>query len=273
MKTFAEQKAFVARLNLIEDEFFSKVAEDLEACEEMIRIILQKPDLKLIDNQPQRVLRNIDKRAVTLDLLCEDAHGNKFNVEVQKSDSTDHQKRMRYNLSNIDTSFVEKGIPFDEVPDIYAIMISAFDPFKENQTIYHVQRILQETGSSTENGIHEIYVNTAVNDGTDISELMQYFLDSKAEINPKFEKLSKRVVYYKETNVGVDNMSSVFEEYAEIRVQKAVKEAVKENDCTTAINMLKENAPIEFIAKVLPSLSIEKIKELQKDLEKAITNN
>ena len=260
METFVEQKEFIAKLNLIEDEFFSKVAEDLEACEEIIRIILQKPDLKLIDNQPQRVLRNIDKRAVTLDLLCEDSSGNKFNVEVQKSDSTDHQKRMRYNLSNIDTSFVEKGIPFDEVPDIYAIMISAFDPFKENKTIYHVQRILQETGTFTENGIHEVYVNTAVNDGTDIAELMQYFLDSKAEIHPKFEKLSKRVVYYKGTNKGVDNMSSVFEEYAE---KYAEKREVK-----VAINMLKENMPIELIVKVIPSLSIEKIKELQADMEK-----
>ncbi|MBR6755680.1 MAG: PD-(D/E)XK nuclease family transposase [Peptococcaceae bacterium] len=268
METFAEQKEFVAKLNLIEDEFFSKVAEDLEACEEIIRIILQKPDLKLIDNQPQRVLRNIDKRAVTLDLLCEDANGNKFNVEVQKSDCTDHQKRMRYNVSNIDTSFVEKGIPFDKVPDIYAIMISAFDPFKGNHTTYHIHRTIAELNKKTDNGIHEIYVNTAVDDGTDISELMQYFLDSKAEINPKFEKLSKRVVYYKETNKGVDNMSSVFEEYAEKYAEKYVEKAKEEKDYTTAINMLKENASIEFIAKVIPTLSLEKIKELKENLEK-----
>lgn len=65
-------------------------------------------------------------------------------------------------------------------------------------------------------------------------------------------------------------MSSVFEEYAEIRVEKAIKE----KDYSTAINMLKENAPIEFIAKVIPSLSIEKIKELQADLEReSISNN
>ena len=31
--------------------------------------------------------------------------------------------------------------------------------------------------------------------------------------------------------------------------------------------MLKENAPIEFIVKVIPSLSIEKIEELQACLE------
>ena len=89
---------------------------------------------------------------------------------------------------------------------------------------------------------------------------MQYFLDSKAEINPKFEKLSKRVVYYKETNKGVDNMSSVFEEYAEKYVAK--------RDEKTAINMLKENMPIELIAKVIPTLSVEKIKELKEELEK-----
>ena len=58
------------------------------------------------------------------------------------------------------------------------------------------------------------------------------------------------------------------EKYAEKYVEKYVEKAKEEKDYTTAINMLKENAPIEFIAKVIPTLSIAKIKELKENLEK-----
>ncbi len=71
MKTFTEQQALAARVNLMDDPFFHKVAEDLEVCEELLQILLKKPDLKVIENQPQRYLRNLGARSVVLDVLCE----------------------------------------------------------------------------------------------------------------------------------------------------------------------------------------------------------
>jgi len=59
-------------------------------------------------------------------------------------------------------------------------------------------------------------------------------------------------------------MSSVFEEYAE----KYAEKYVEKRDEKTAINMLKEDMPIELIAKVIPTISVEKIKELKESLEK-----
>ena len=45
-----------------------------------------------------------------LDVLCQDSSGDYFNIEVQKKNDDDHQKRVRFNRSNIDTAFVESGI-------------------------------------------------------------------------------------------------------------------------------------------------------------------
>ena len=90
-----------------------------------------------------------------------------YKRQVQKTDNDDHQKRMRYNLANIDTTFAEKGIKYADLPDIYAIFISPFDLFRANCTAYHVNRCLLETGDIVNNGIHELYVNAAVNDGSD----------------------------------------------------------------------------------------------------------
>jgi hypothetical protein len=162
-------------VNVMDDVFFQKMAEDMEVAEEILRIILEKPKLKVIENQVQRFLRNTGAHSIILDLLCEDEDHSFINCEIQKADDDDHQKRVRFNRSNIDTVFVEKGIDYKELPDVYIIFISKFDPFEENRTIYHINRVIEETGTVVENGTHEIYVNTAIDDKSDIAELMQYF--------------------------------------------------------------------------------------------------
>lgn len=69
----------------------------------MIRVILNMPDLKVVNAEPQKVLHNINGRSVTVDVLCENAMGELFNIEIQKEDNDDHVKRVRYNTANIDT--------------------------------------------------------------------------------------------------------------------------------------------------------------------------
>lgn len=255
MQTYEEQRAFVSKLNVIDDVFFQKMAEDKEVCEEILRIILEKPDLVVVESQTQRFLRNVGSHSVVLDLLCQDKTGDYFNIEVQKADDDNHQKRIRFNRSNIDTAFVEKGIPYKDFPDVYLIFISRFDPFQENRTIYHINRVIEETGTVVENGVHEIYVNTVVNDGTDIAELMQFFKRSVGE-HQKFQKLSKRVKYFKESQEGVTEMCQLVEDYA---AEKVRDEAIK-----TAINLLRNGVSAELVAKSIPSLSLDFIKALQK---------
>ncbi len=81
MQTSTEQQAIIKQLNVIDDVFFHKIAEDKDVCEEILRIILQKPHLKVIDAQTQRFLRNIGAHSVILDLLCEDEDGGRINVD------------------------------------------------------------------------------------------------------------------------------------------------------------------------------------------------
>ena len=169
MQSYEKQKARIARLNLMDDQFFQKVAENPECCEDILRIILQMPDLCVIANQIERTIPNVTNKSVKLDLICEDADGNIFNVEVQKANDTNHQKRVRYNMACVDTLSAEKGADYADLPDVYVIFISAFDIFKQGKTIYHIHRVIQETGDVVTNGTHEIYVNTAIDDGSDIA--------------------------------------------------------------------------------------------------------
>lgn len=212
MKTLDEQMAFVQKLNVIDDIFFQKIAEDREVCEEILRILLEMPKLKVIQCQVQRFLRNNGAHSVILDALCELNDGSMANIEVQKADDDDHQKRVRFNQSNIDTVFTEKGIRYEDLPDVYMVFISKFDIFEKGRVVYHIDRVIRETGDVVSNGVHEIYANIAVDDGSEIAELMQFFKKSEG-INAKFPKLCGRVNYFKQEKAGVKSMKTWFDNY------------------------------------------------------------
>lgn len=213
----------IDQLTGIDDIFFFKLAEDKGFCEELLQVVLENKELKIVEHKPQAVLRNIKGRSVTLDLKCVDEKGTVFGVEVQKRDSDNHQKRVRYNMANLDTAESEKGVKFDELKDIYEIYISKFDVFGKDRTIYHIDRMIRETQEIVDNGTHEIYVNTKIDDGTEIAEYMQILKKSALPDNPKFPRLCEAFRNIK-TGMGDDVMCDLVQEYAE---EYANKEKLK----------------------------------------------
>jgi hypothetical protein len=145
---------------------------------------------------------------------------------------------------------------------VYAIFISKLDIFNEQRTIYHINRVIEETGSVVDNGVHEIYVNTAIDDGSDISELMQYFKKSIGE-HGNFMKLCNRVKYFKESQEGVTNMCQVMEEYA----KKVSDEKLKANDIQTAINFLKNGVSASIVVNSIPTLTQEDVEEISRRIQ------
>ena len=49
--------------------------------------------------------------------------------------------------------------------------------------------MLRENGELVDDGLHEIFVNTVIDDGTEISDLMACFMKKEVK-NPKFPELS-----------------------------------------------------------------------------------
>jgi len=84
---------------------------------------------------------------------------------------------MHYSFSLL--SYLHKskqpGSDFSDIPDVIVVYISEFDIIGEWRTIYHVHKVIAETGQIIDDGTKYIYVNTVVDDGTDISSLMSCF--------------------------------------------------------------------------------------------------
>ena len=105
---------------------------------------------------------------------------------------------------------MQAGKDYKELPDVKVVFISRFDVFKADHAMYHVDRVVRETGQKVENGQSEIYVNTKGKDKTLVSELMEYFTDSngRKEICPK---LSNRVMMFKTEQKEVTEMCELME--------------------------------------------------------------
>lgn len=217
----------VEQLTGMDDIFFHKLAESKDFCEELIQVVLENKNFKIAEYAAQESIRNIKGRSVVLDLKCVSEDGKIINVEVQKENRDDHQKRVRYNAANIDTTESEKGVRFEELKDIYIIYISKFDLFGKGKTIYHINRVIEETQDIVENGMHEIYVNTKIDDGTEIAEYMKLLKSSAVPDNPKFPKICEAIKNIKE-GLEDDNMCDLVQEYAkEYAKEYADEEKVK----------------------------------------------
>lgn len=224
--TEEEKKAKVQNFRPIDDVFFEVLAQNKGVCEEMLRTILEDNELIVEDVIVQSSERNIYGRSVRLDALCTLKNGTKCNIEVQRSDNDNHLKRARYNASMITARSSQPGTNFENVIDLYIVYISEFDFLESDKTIYHIEKTIRETGTVINDGLHEIFVNTTIDDGTDIAELMSC-LTKKEVKNIKFPKLSAEVKRLKETEGGVEAVCKIMEEYENIAVKKDRHERIK----------------------------------------------
>lgn len=139
--------------------------------------------------------------------------------QKKRSDNDDHVKRVRFNASSITVKDSQTGTDFKDVIELYGVYISEFDFFDENRTIYHTEKVLRETGKVIDDGLHEIYVDTAVDDGTDVADLMSCFTKKEVK-SEKFPALSNEVKRLKETEGGVQVMCEVMQKYERLAVQQ-----------------------------------------------------
>lgn len=242
----------IDRLRPIDDTFMQKLGEDREFCQEMLRIIMDKPTLEVISNTTQKSIHNIDTRSVTIDIKCIDETCTVYSVEVQKANDDDHQKRVRYNGACVDIQSLEKGKKFRELPDVCMIFISETDFLSRGKVIYHVDRTIRETGEMILNGYSEIYVNAEIDDGSDLAEYMKILKSETVCNNSKFPRICDLTGYYK-NGKGRLEMCNVVEEYA--------KECTEEYAKESARIMIAHGDDVKYISEVT-GLAVETIEEL-----------
>lgn len=251
----------IRALRIIDDQFMSKVFEDKECAEVLLRAILKKKDLKVKDVHVQYDIKNLQGRSVRLDILATDESGKLYNVEVQRNNHGAVPKRARYNSSLLDANITDAGEDYKNLAETYVIFITEDDIFGANKALYHIDRIVKETKKLFGDEAHIIYVNSKIQNNTELGKIMHDFYCTDAN-DIKNKKLAKRVKYFKEDEEGVTVMSNIFDE---VRLETKL-EAEKEKTNEIAKNLILLGIDDD---KILKSTQITKsaLKKLKKEIQ------
>lgn len=249
----------IKNFRLMDDDFMTKCFEgDTASTQLVLQIILNKQDLRVTEVRTQVFVENLTDRSVRLDVVATDSAGEKFNIEIQRSDKGAGRKRARFNASMMDAGALAKSRDFDALPETYVIFITEHDVMGRGRPVYRIERCDTETGECFGDGSHILYVNGAHRDESPIGKLMQdFFCTDPAQMH--YGVLADRVRFFKESKEGVTTMCKVIEDMRRQEREEGREEGLKE----MALRMLRAGKyALDEIVSV-SGLPLEEIRRLQ----------
>ena len=237
-------------MTLFDDVFMSLVFdENIEATQEVLRIVLQQDDITVIHVKGQNVFKNplTDGRNIQIDVYAKDSTGREFDVEIQRGSDGAHERRARFHSSMLDARMLKSGQNFKDLRDSYVIFFCEEDKLGDAKPLYHINRTIEESGKIFDDGSHIIYVNGEYESDDPLGRLIKDFkCKNAADIaNPA---LANSVAHQKETMKGESKMSIELMKFAE--EQKAEGKAEGQNQLARLIDKLLDNNQIQDIRKV-----------------------
>ena len=253
----------IQTMNLFDDVFTAVVFKDEGACLHLVRQLMQNPTLRLIAVRTQDDIPQLISKSPRLDIVAEDAEGTLYEIEVQRLEEPAPARRVRFYTSVMDSELLRKGVDYDKLPEVYLFYISKEDIWKKGLMKYEVRQYLLcgDEAILYDNGLHTIYVNAEIDDGTSLAKLMQYLKTAKAGDTSQ-GALSEYVNYLKSPEGGREVMGE-FEKYFREEGRKAGVEEGRLNSVKALMKNAKVSAqeamkildvPSEEQQKLLPLL-------------------
>lgn len=256
----------IQEYRLMDDAFMQQCFQDNRECVELVlRIIMDKPDLRVNSVSTQKKLHNLRGRSLCLDILAADDEGRVFNIEVQRSYAGASPGRARIHSSLLDADVSRPGKRFDRLPETCVILITETDVLGGGKPLYTITRRVEETGLQPfGDGSRIIYVNGAMREGdTPLAKLMRDFFCADPDAM-HYEPLARITGYFKRDEKGVRKM------YGEIeRLRRQGRKEGREEGRIEA----KRNGAANLLA--LGKLTVEEIAQvfdLNPDEVRALAN-
>lgn len=258
-KRYEGYREILKNLTIMSDVFMRNVLKDQECTEYILQVIMEKKNLKVLDQTIQKDYKNFQGRSAVLDCVVRDAGGKQFDVEIQQDTEGASPKRARYHSGLMDMNTLNPGQNFEELPETYVIFITSDDVLGRNLPIYHIERKIRETTVDFSDEAYIIYVNSSKQEDTELGQLMHDFhCKSASDMHSRI--LAKRVHELKETQKGVDSMcremDRIYNEGEERGVEIGEMKAKKE----TALTLAERGMSVKDIADIV-KISINIVQE------------
>lgn len=243
---YERYKNIIDNFTLMSDIFMRNVFKKKECLEYVLQIILQNHKLFIAEHIIQKDYKNLQGRSAVMDCVARDADGQYFNIEIQQENEGASPNRARYNSGLMDMNMLNPGQDFDELTENYVIFITRNDILGYGLAIYHVERVILEVDGFFGDGTHIIYVNSKIQEDTELGWLMHDFHCKKAE-DMYSRILADRVYELKETQKGVEFMCLEMEQiYSEGERSGELK--VRRE---TALSLVEDGMDISRIARLM----------------------
>ena len=262
---YERYKGIIKNFTLMSDIFMRNVFKQRECLEYVLQVIMEKQDLKVIDQIIQKDYKNLQGRSAIMDCVARDSEGKQFDVEIQQDNEGASPKRARYHSGLMDMNTLNPGQDFDELPESYVIFITWDDILGYGFPIYHIDRHIKEADDSFQDEAHIIYVNSRKQEDTELGRLM-HDLHCRNADEMHSPVLAKRVHELKDTQKGVElmchEMEKIYSEGMESGEKRGELKAKKE----TALSLAEMGLPVEKIAKAVN----HNVKDVQKWIDETL---
>ena len=145
---YERYKGIIKNFTLMSDIFMRNVFKQRECLEYVLQVIMEKQDLKVIEQIIQKDYKNLQGRSAIMDCVARDSEGKQFDVEIQQDNEGASPKRARYHSGLMDMNTLNPGQDFDELPESYVIFITRDDILGYDFPIYHIDRHIKEADDS-----------------------------------------------------------------------------------------------------------------------------
>ena len=260
----------VQKLRLIDDDLMTVVfSGNRKATELLIKILLNRNDLKVTKSMTQVVKHNLFGRSVKLDIVAEDIFKTEYNIEIQRSDAGAGGKRIRYHQAMLDSHTLKKSTDFNKLPTLYIIFILEHDLFNQGKPIYFVNKtidIKDEEGNYLpfDDACNIMYINGDYRGDNPLGKLMHDFSTSNPD-EMYYEELARRVRFHKQNEKGVQNMCKIVEEYGDKRaaeaLQKGILKGAQQKAVEAALLLINEYKEKPEVAAQKMNASLELVLE------------
>lgn len=250
----------------MDDDFMTAcLADNFEGIELILKIVLNRADIKIKSVRVQERMKNLQGRSVVLDVHAIDSNDKEFDVEIQRADEGASVKRARHNSSLMDAHILRPGANTEDIPDSYVVFITENDVMKGRQPLYPVERYVAigEDKVLFGDGSHILYVNGKYRGNDEVGKLMYDFSCTDPD-DMNYEVLAKKARYFKRDEEGVAAMCKMMEDMRNEAAKEAAAKAELRSAMETAERLIKKGKlTIEEIAECIPVLPFDELKKIE----------
>lgn len=243
----------------IKDNFmFGAVMSIEENCIAFLEMVLGFPIEKVVVSKKRSMIYHPEYRGVRLDIYARDEKHTHYNVEMQARRQADLGKRSRYYHSQIDVECLEKGLPYEELPNTFVIFICDFDPFGCGLYYYSFQNECQEdTRAKLCDGNKTIFLSTKGKNKEQMPQSLVKFLkfveadlaESEEDFDDELVKQFQTSIRKIKTSREMGERYMLFEELLKEERQEGLAQGRQENAREYILEVLADKGEVPAALK------------------------